>query len=135
MAVKKKKNNSSDDLLACIVEAIQDKKGKNLISLEIGSLPNAVCNYFVICNADSTTQVSAIADNVEDKVREKFNEKVFRSAGYENSIWIILDYVDVVVHIFQTEWRNFYKLEDLWADAKVSCYGEQEPESPYNFNV
>ncbi len=135
MAVKKKKTNNSNELLTCIIDAIQEKKGKNLISLEIGNLPNAVCSHFVICNADSTTQVSAIADNIEDKAIEKLNEKVYRSAGYENAIWIVLDYVDVVVHVFQTEWRNFYKLEDLWADAKISQHGEQETSSPYNFNI
>ena len=70
MAVKKKKANNSNDLLSCIIDAIQDKKGKNLISLEIGSLPNAVCQHFVICNADSTTQVNAIADNIEEKTQK-----------------------------------------------------------------
>ncbi|KAB2866068.1 MAG: ribosome silencing factor [Bacteroidales bacterium] len=133
MAVKKKKTNNSSELLSCIIDAVQDKKGKNLISLEIGSLPNAVCNHFVICNAESTTQVNAIADNIEGKVREKLNEKVYRSAGYENSIWIVLDYVDIVVHVFQTEWRSFYKLEDLWADAKVTAYGEQENIAPFKY--
>jgi len=133
MAVKKKKTNNSSELLSCIIDAVQDKKGKNLISLEIGSLPNAVCNHFVICNAESTTQVNAIADNIEGKVREKLNEKVYRSAGYENSIWIVLDYVDIVVHVFQTEWRSFYKLEDLWADAKVTAYGEQESIAPFKY--
>lgn len=135
MAVKKKKTNNSEELLLCVIDAIQEKKGNNIVSLEIGSLPNAVCNYFVICNADSTTQVNAIADNIEVKTAEKLKEKVFRSAGYENSIWIVLDYVDVVVHIFQTEWRNFYKLEDLWADAKATLHGEQDKPSPYNFKV
>lgn len=125
MAVKKNsKSVSPDKLLAGIVAAIQEKKGKNILSLEIGSLPNAVCKYFVICNADSTTQVGAIADNIEDKLIENFKEKVFRSAGYENSLWIVLDYIDVVVHIFQTEQRDFYKLEDLWADAKVQQYND-----------
>ncbi|MGE0076775.1 MAG: ribosome silencing factor [Bacteroidales bacterium] len=135
MAVKKKKTDSSDELLACIIDAIQEKKGKNLVSLEIGNLPNAVCKYFVICNAESTTQVSAIADNIEDKAIEKLKEKVFRSAGYENSIWVVLDYVDIVVHVFQTEWRKFYKLEDLWADAKATLHGEQDDPQPYNFEV
>jgi len=134
MAVKKKKTNNSDELLACIVDAIQEKKGKNLVSLEIGSLPNAVCKYFVVCNADSTTQVNAIADNVEFRATEKLKKKVYKSAGYENSIWIVLDYVDIVVHIFQTEWRAFYKLEDLWADGKFTPYGEQEPLSSFDFS-
>lgn len=123
MAVKKVlKSEKSEDLLAQVIAAIQDKKGKNIISLQIGSLPNAVCDYFVICNADSTTQVGAIADNVEDKLVDKFKEKAFHRAGYENALWIVLDYVDIVVHIFQTEQRDFYKLEELWADAAIQHY-------------
>jgi ribosome-associated protein len=113
----KKKKETSEKLLSTIVDAIVEKKGVDIVSLELGKLPNAICKYFVICNADSTTQVSAIADNVEDRVIEHCAEKVWQKGGYENSIWIILDYVDVVVHIFQTEWRQFYKLEGLWADA------------------
>lgn len=136
MTEKKKKNNSNtDELLKNIIEAILDKKGKNVVSLEIGSLPNAVCKYFVICNADSTTQVSAIADNIEDRVLQNMKEKVYRSAGYENSIWIVMDYVDIVVHVFQTEWRNFYRLEDLWADAKVQHHNEPETPPTFNFDI
>ncbi|MGB4329217.1 MAG: ribosome silencing factor [Tenuifilum sp.] len=125
MAVKRvKKTSNTEDLLTCIVDAIQEKKGKNVVSLEIGVLPNAVCKYFVFCNADSTTQVDAIANNIEDKVLEKLGEKVYRSDGYQNAIWIVLDYIDIVVHVFQTEWRNYYRVEALWADAKAIQYEE-----------
>lgn len=125
MAVRKaKKTTNTEELLTCIVNAIQEKKGKNVVALEIGSLPNAVCQYFVFCNADSTTQVDAIANNIEDKVIEKLGEKVFRSAGYENAIWIVLDYIDIVVHVFQTEWRSYYRVEELWADARTLHYEE-----------
>ncbi|HOK60712.1 ribosome silencing factor [Tenuifilum osseticum] len=125
MAVKRvKKTSNTEDLLTCIVDAIQEKKGKNVVSLEIGALPNAVCKYFVFCNADSTTQVDAIANNIEDKVLEKLGEKVYRSDGYQNAIWIVLDYIDIVVHVFQTEWRNYYRVEALWADAKAIQYEE-----------
>jgi ribosome-associated protein len=122
MTKKSAKTNNVEELLACIVDAMQEKKGQNILSLDIGSLPNAVCKYFVICNADSTTQVDAIANNIEDKVLDKLGEKVFRSAGYQNAIWIVLDYVDIVVHVFQTEWRDYYRIEDLWADAKAIQY-------------
>lgn len=115
-----------EELLAAIVDAIQEKKAHNIVSLEIGSLPNAVCKYFVLCSADSTTQVGAIAENVEDRLIEKFKEKVFRSAGYENSLWVVLDYIDVVVHVFQTEQRDFYRLEELWADAKIQRYDDED---------
>lgn len=124
---KKKKDEKVDQLVKCIAGAILDKKGKNVVSLEIGRLPNAVCKYFVICNADSTTQVGAIADNVEEKTLSQLNEKVWQSAGHENSFWIVLDYIDVVVHVFQTEWRNYYRLEELWADAAMQRYTD-EPE-------
>ncbi|HZJ73879.1 MAG TPA: ribosome silencing factor [Perlabentimonas sp.] len=118
----KRDNENTEKLHTCIVDAIGEKKGNNIISLELGNLPNAICQHFVICSADSTTQVAAIAENIEIQTKKVLNERVWQKGGYDNSIWIILDYVDVVVHIFQTEWRDFYKLEDLWADAKKTIY-------------
>lgn len=118
----KKKKENSEQLLKCIIDAIEEKKGNEIVSLELGKLPNAICSYFVVCHADSTTQVEAIAQNIEEKVQEKVGEKVWQKGGYENRIWVILDYVDIVVHVFQTEWRQFYKLEQLWADAKTTAY-------------
>lgn len=104
-------------VLNCITEAILDKKGNNLINIEVGVLPNAICQNFIICNAESTTQVAAIADNVEEEMLLKYHQKPWHKGGHDNRLWIVLDYVDVVVHIFQTEWREYYKLEELWADA------------------
>lgn len=124
---KKRDASKVEPLVNCIVDAILDKKGKEVTSLEIGKLPNSVCDYFIVCHADSTTQVHAISENIELKVRENLNEKTWKSTGYDNSIWIVLDYVNVVVHIFQTEWRDFYKIEDLWADAPIKKYTD-EPE-------
>ncbi len=118
----KKKREDVENLVNCIVNAIVDKKGDDLVNLDLGKLPNAICKHFIICNADSTTQVAAIAENIEDKTIELCNEKPWQRGGYENCIWVILDYVDVVVHVFQTEWRQFYKLEALWADAKKTTY-------------
>lgn len=126
---KKREALKVEPLVNCIVDAILDKKGKEVTSLEIGKLPNSVCDFFIICHADSTTQVHAIAENIELKVRETLDEKVWKSAGYDNSIWVVLDFVNVVVHIFQTEWRDFYKMEDLWADAPVKKYSD-EPQIP-----
>ncbi|NVO11349.1 MAG: ribosome silencing factor [Bacteroidales bacterium] len=122
---KKRKVLDVESLVESIVDAILDKKGKEVTSLEIGKLPNSVCDYFIICHADSTTQVHAIAENVEVKVKDNLNEKVWKSAGYDNSIWVVLDYVNVVVHIFQTEWRTFYKIEELWADAHAKLYTDE----------
>lgn len=109
-------------LLETIVKAIDDKKGENIVSLDLRSLDGAVCDYFVVCNAESTVQVSAIASGVEDEVFKELNEKVIRIHGTENSLWIAMDYGNIMVHIFQTEMRNFYRLEELWADATTTSY-------------
>jgi ribosome-associated protein len=118
----KRKKDATDVLHSCIIDAIIEKKGSDLISLELGKLPNAICQHFIICHAESNIQVSAIAQNIEDKTIEILGEKVWQKGGYENGIWVVLDYFDVVVHIFQTEWRKFYKLEELWADAKRTTF-------------
>lgn len=110
------------ELMDTIVEAIRDKKGKNIVSLDLSAFDGAVCPAFVICNADSTTQVEAIARGIEEKVLEVLGEKVWRVEGVGNSVWVVLDYIDVMVHIFQTELRDFYKLEQLWADAPSTRY-------------
>jgi ribosome-associated protein len=100
-----------------IIEGIKEKKGKEIISIDLSKLENAVCRYFIICHGDSNTQVSAIANWVEKVIEDKGNEKVWRKQGFENSHWILLDYVNVVVHIFQKEFREFYNLEALWGDG------------------
>jgi ribosome-associated protein len=105
-----------------IVEAALDKKAKNVCSLDLKNIGTSICDYFVICNADSTPNVLAIADNIEDQMIIKCKRKLLRMQGKENAFWIILDYSDIVVHIFQTEYREFYRLEDLWADAKITKY-------------
>lgn len=115
-----------DKLIETIVSAIEDKKGKNIVSLDLSKFDGAICSHFVVCNADSTTQVSAIADGIEQKVLELTGEKVWRVEGQQNSFWIAMDYVDVVVHIFQTELRGFYRLEELWADAPMRRYEYEE---------
>jgi len=111
-----------DKLIETIVSAIEDKKGKNIVSLDLSGFDGAICSHFVVCNADSTTQVCAIAAEIEEKVFEKLGEKVWRIEGQQNGVWVAMDYVDVVVHIFQTELRSFYKLEELWADAPMVKY-------------
>lgn len=115
-----------DKLLETIVEAIQEKKGKNIVSLDLRKTDGAICSYFVVCNADSTTQVGAIAAGVEEKVLTELNQSVWRVDGAANSLWIAMDYIDIVVHIFQTPLRDFYKLEQLWADAPAVKYESEE---------
>ena len=103
--------------MAAVVAGIQDKKGKNITVLDMKDVDSAVCNYFVICEGNSNTQVDAIADSVWDKVREDTGEKPLHDEGRENCTWVLLDYSDVIVHIFQRDARQFYQLETLWNDA------------------
>ena len=117
--------NPTELALKTIVEAIQDKKGKNVCTLDLTNVGTSICDHFVICNADSTPNVLAIADNIEEEMIVKCNTKVVRQQGKENAFWIIMDYSDIVVHIFQTEYREFYRLEDLWADAVKKTYEEE----------
>lgn len=115
-----------EELIETIVGAIQDKKGKDIVSLDLSGFDGAICSQFVVCNADSTTQVVAIADGVEEAVEQKLGERVWRVEGKQTGLWVAMDYLDVVVHIFTTELRTFYKLEELWADAPVERYDYEE---------
>ena len=108
--------------LKVIADAMLEKKGQDVVSLDLKQIGTAISDYFIVCNADSTTNVSAIADNVEDRMREKCGRKVTRTQGKDNAFWVILDYGDIVVHVFQTPYRSFYRLEDLWADADRVAY-------------
>ena len=118
----KENKQSMEKLIETIVNAIQDKKGKDIVSMDLSGFDGAICSHFVVCNADSTAQVAAIADGIEQEVLEKLGEKVWRIEGQQNAFWIAMDYLDVVVHIFQTELREFYRLEELWADAPMKKY-------------
>ncbi len=119
-------HNFMEKLIGTIVSAIEDKKGKNIVSLDLSGFDGAICSAFVVCNADSTTQVAAIADGIEEKVQQELGEKVWRVEGQQSAVWIAMDYVDVVVHIFQTELREFYRLEELWADAPLTRHEYEE---------
>lgn len=112
------KNNE----LKVIADAMLEKKGQDVVSLDLTKIGTAISDSFIVCNADSTTNVVAIADNVEDRMAERCARKVLRSQGKENALWVILDYGDIVVHVFQTPYRAFYRLEDLWADAERTEY-------------
>ena len=121
-----KENIDEKVLIEVIAAAIQDKKGKGVVSLDLSGMDGAICSHFVVCNADSTTQVSAIADAVEEAVYLKLGENPWRVEGKQTGLWVAMDYIDVVVHIFQTELRDYYKLEDLWADAPMVEYEDVE---------
>ena len=109
-----------------VVAGMQDKKAKRIVSLDLSEIPNAVTRFFVICHAPSKTQVDAIYDSILEFVRKHCGVKPFNREGYENSEWILIDYVDVVVHIFLEDIRSFYHLEDLWADAKLETYASDD---------
>ncbi|MDO4826397.1 MAG: ribosome silencing factor [Bacteroidia bacterium] len=111
--------------LRVIADAIQEKKGQNVISLDLRPLGSAIADLFVIANGDSTTNVAAIADNIIKKTREELGRKPLRTQGLENNFWIILDYGNIVIHVFLTEYREFYRLEDLWADAPKKVWKER----------
>jgi ribosome-associated protein len=101
-----------------IIHAIQEKKGENIISLDLRKIHEAVADFFIICEAKSHTQVKAIADFVEETVHKTCNEQPYKHEGRQASQWIIIDYVNIVVHVMQPESRKFYKLEEMWSDAK-----------------
>ncbi|MCD8186384.1 MAG: ribosome silencing factor [Rikenellaceae bacterium] len=110
------------NLLETIVEAIDDKKGRHIISLDLSQLDGAIAEHFVITHADSPVQVDAIADGVEEAVEKELRRRVIRVEGKQVGEWVVMDYGEIMVHIFQTEKRDFYALEDLWADADLTRY-------------
>ena len=123
---KRKIDDNTESVLNQVVAAMQDTKAKKIISLNLSKIPNAVTRYFVICHAPSKTQVDAIYDRVLEFVSKNNGVKPFNKEGHENSEWILIDYVDVVAHIFLEDIRSFYHLEDLWADAELKNYDSDE---------
>ena len=107
-------------LVKKITEGIQEKKGKNIVIADLTSIDDTICNYFVICQGNSPSQVSVIADFVMDYVRKETNQKPSAVDGLRNAQWVAMDYSDVLVHIFLPETRDFYNLENLWADAQLT---------------
>jgi ribosome-associated protein len=105
-------------LFKTIIHAIQQKKGENIVSLDLRKIPEAVTDFFIICNASNTTQVKAISDNVEALVKDECEESPFRHEGQHASQWVLVDYINVVVHVMHEDARKFYKLEEMWSDAQ-----------------
>lgn len=114
------KNIEKQALIDKIVEAIQDTKGEDVMIFDLSNIENSVAETFVICSANSNTQVSAIAGNIEKKVRNDLKERPWHVEGAENAMWVLVDYVSVVVHIFQKQVRDYYEIEELWGDAKIT---------------
>ena len=122
-ALKSRKKNSltrltrSSKIFKAIIHAIHEKKGENVVSLDLRKIPEAVADFFIICEANNSTQLKAIADYIEYDVKEKTGELVYKHEGKQGLQWILIDYVNVVVHVMLTETRKFYQLEEMWSDA------------------
>lgn len=112
--------NDAKSLVKAITEGIQEKKGSSIVVADLTAIPETICNYFVICQGNSPSQVSAIADSVWDYVRKHTGEKPSAVDGQNNAQWVAMDYSNVLVHIFLPEARQFYSLETLWADANLT---------------
>lgn len=113
-----KKAISNDELLTQIIKGIEEVKGDNIDILDLREIDNTVCDYFVICDGNSNTQVNAIANSVQKTVSKALGDKPWHVEGTENAEWILMDYVHVVVHVFQKRIREYYQIEDLWGDAQ-----------------
>ena len=120
--VKNKTLQESTSISELVVYGIQEKKGNEIVRLDLRNIHSSVADYFVVCHAESSTQVKAIAQSVEDEVLKALKLEPWRKEGLQQSEWIILDYIDVVVHIFKTDKREFYGIEDLWGDAEIKSF-------------
>lgn len=111
--------NLKKDLLQSIIEGIQEKKGKNITTIDLKNIQGSICDYFVICEGNTPTQVSAVADSIEDIVKKQTSENPIRVHGQQLAEWIGIDYGNVIVHIFLPEMRSFYNIDHLWEDAST----------------
>jgi len=123
-----KKSEGTDLLLKSVVKGIFEKQGQDVLKIDLRKLETRIADYFVICHGTSKTQVDSISYSVEDTARKEAGEKPIHVEGLENCFWVLVDYGDVVVHIFQEEYRNFYSLESLWADAVVEKLNDVKTE-------
>jgi len=120
--VKNKKVGQSTYISELAIHGIQEKKGNEIVRLDLRNLNSSVTDYFVVCHADSTTQVKAIANSIEDEIFKATQTEPWRKEGLEYGEWILLDYVDVVIHVFRTDKREYYGVEELWGDAEIKYY-------------
>ena len=114
------KSVNTDDLISVIIKGIDDVKGDDIQLLDLRGIENTVCDYFIICSGNSNTQVNAITGSVQKLVSKELKDKPWHVEGQNNSEWILMDYVNVVVHVFQNHVREFYDIESLWGDAKIT---------------
>lgn len=117
----KKRSDGADVLVKSVIKGIFEKQGLNVLKIDLRKLENRIADFFIICHGSSVTQVDSICDSVEDTVRKAAGEKPLHVEGLDNCYWVLLDYGNVVVHIFQEEYRSFYSLESLWADGEIEA--------------
>ena len=115
-----KKPVNTDELISVIIKGIDDVKGDDIQLLDLREIENTVCDYFIICSGTSNTQVNAITGSIQKLVSKELKDKPWHVEGQNNSEWILMDYVNVVVHVFQKHIREFYDIESLWGDAKIT---------------
>lgn len=114
------KENNTDQLITHILQGIEEVKGKDIQILDLREIDNTVCDYFIICNGTSNTQVNAIVNSIQKTVSKAIKDKPWHVEGTENAEWVLMDYVNVVVHVFQKHIREYYDIESLWGDAKTT---------------
>lgn len=120
----KPRQSDSEQLNHLIVEGIRDKKGKNIVQLDLRKLGDAPADFFIICEGDSNTHVKAISDSIYKKVKEEMNTMPSHTEGSNNAKWILMDYFNTVVHVFYPETRHFYEIENLWSDAETTEFAQ-----------
>ena len=117
--MNKESKKYTKQLVDIIIDGMQEVKAHDIVCVDLQSIPNSITDYFVICHGDSTTQVESIAKSVEKETSEQLKEKPFHTEGMQNSMWVLLDYINIMVHIFYKDTRDHYDIEGLWADAKL----------------
>lgn len=123
---KKSPKNTKLSLIDLVVKGIQEKKGTNIVVVDLREVMNAYSDYFVICTGSSNTNVQAISNSIEDLLRDTLDEKPIHVEGYREANWILMDYFETLVHIFKEDEREYYNLENLWADAKIERIADSE---------
>ena len=121
---KQKSDLNSGKLTEAIIRGIQEKKGLSIVTMDLRNVGNAFCDFFIVCHGSSTRQVDSIADSIIDEVHKSIGEKPLTTEGKRNAEWVLIDFVNVVVHIFQEKLRDHYAIEDLWADASIQRIAE-----------
>lgn len=121
---KNTEDQELENALQTVIESIQEQKGEEIVDLDLTALNTSFCRHFVICHVQSTTHVKAVAKTLEEKMFQKHKIKPFHKEGLENAQWVLLDFTDIIVHIFQEPSRRFYHLEDLWADGEKRIIGK-----------